>query len=317
MTPPATPSSGPDRPATHSPATPRRATHRLTLPSRRGAPARELVLGPRTLVMGIVNVTPDSFSDGGRDAEAATAHALRLVDEGADLLDVGGESTRPGAAEVPAEEQERRVIPVIERLAAACPGVPLSIDTRSAAVARAAVAAGASIVNDVSGLAHDLAMRGTIASLGVPAVVMHMRGSPADMRERATYGDVVEDVLAELRVLLQAAREAGCRQLLADPGLGFAKTAEQSASLLAATPRFAELGVPVLVGSSRKRFLSLAAPDREGEPVSETRRAASIAAAALAAYLGAHVVRVHDVAACAQAVRLADLLAAPRPSTST
>ena len=287
-----------------------RATYRLALPPRGGGPLRELLLGSRTLVMGIVNVTPDSFSDGGAhaDADAAVAHALRLADEGADLLDVGGESTRPGASEVPAAEQERRVLPVIERLAAARPDVPLSIDTRSAAVARAAGAAGASGVNDVSGLAHDPEMRRTGASLGVPAVVMHMRGTPADMRERSTYGDVVEDVLSELRHLLLAAREAGCSQLLADPGLGFAKTAAQSAALLAATPRFAELGVPVLVGPSRKSFLALAAPARGDEPPAAARRAVSVAAAALAAFLGAHVVRVHDVAACAGAVRLADLL---------
>ena len=263
--------------------------------------------------MGIVNVTPDSFSDGGAhaDADSATAHALVLADEGADLLDIGGESTRPGASEVPAAEQERRVLPVIERLAAARPEIPLSIDTRSAAVARAAVAAGASIVNDVSGLAHDPEMRRTVASLGVPAVVMHMRGSPADMRGRSAYGDVVADVLSELRHLLLAAREEGCAQLFADPGLGFAKTAAQSAALLAATPRFAELGVPVLVGPSRKSFLALAAPARGDGPSAETRRAASVAAAALAAFLGAHVVRVHDVAACAAAVRLADLLCGP------
>lgn len=260
--------------------------------------------------MGIVNVTPDSFSDGGLHADpgAAVGHALRLVEDGADLLDVGGESTRPGAAEVPAEEQARRVLPVIEGIAARAPEVPVSIDTRSAVVARAAVAAGASIVNDVSGLAHDPAMRATVAALGVPAIVMHMRGTPADMKERAVYGDAVGEVLAELGDLLRSARGAGCRHLLADPGLGFAKTAAQSAALLAATPRFADLGAPLVVGPSRKSFLALAATARGGRPPAEERFAASVAAAALAAFLGAHVVRVHDVAACADAVRLADLM---------
>jgi len=189
---------------------PPRARHELPLPRRPGRPA-SLVLGERTLVMGIVNVTPDSFSDGGAHAtpDAAVAHALRLVEEGADLLDVGGESTRPGAAEVPADEQVRRVVPVIAALTERAPHVPLSVDTRSAGVAREAVAAGASIVNDVSGLAHDAGMRAAVAELGVPAVVMHMRGTPADMRERTEYGDVVADVVAELAARLGEARAAG------------------------------------------------------------------------------------------------------------
>lgn len=290
-------------PSPHGPAP--RARHEVPLPRRPGRPA-SLVLGERTLVLGIVNVTPDSFSDGGRhgDAAAAVAHALRLVEEGADLLDVGGESTRPGAAEVPADEQRRRVLPVIEALAARVPHVPLSVDTRSAAVARDALAAGAAVVNDVSGLAHDPAMREVVAASGAPAIVMHLRGTPADMRERAVYGDVAEDVLAELRGALDAARAAGCRHLLADPGIGFAKTAAQSAALLAALPRLAPLGVPLVVGASRKSFL---APVRPGAPA-DARVVASAAAAALAAWLGAHVVRVHDVAATLEAVRTADLL---------
>lgn len=289
-------------------APPPRARFTLPLPPRPGSP-ESLVLGARTLVLGIVNVTPDSFSDGGRHPTpaAATDHALRLADEGADLLDVGGESTRPGAAEVPEDEQRRRVLPVIEALARRRPDVPVSVDTRSAAVARDAVAAGASIVNDVSGLAHDPAMAAAVAALGVPAIVMHLRGTPRDMSARTEYADVAADVLAELRARLDAARAAGCRHLLADPGLGFAKTPEQTAAVLAATPRFAELGVPLVVGASRKRFLALAA-SRGDLPPAEGRRDASVAAAALAAWLGAHVVRVHDVAASVDAVRVADLL---------
>ncbi len=277
---------------------------RRELPLPHGA---TLVTGERTLVVGIVNVTPDSFSDGGRSAAAARAHAEQLAAEGADVLDIGGESTRPGAAEVPVDEQLRRVLPLVRDLTRALPGVPLSIDTRSAAVARAAVDAGASLVNDVSGLAHDPAMRATVASLGVPAIVMHMRGTPADMRGRSDYGDVVGEVLRELRALLDAARAAGVAHVVADPGLGFAKTAEQSAALLAATPRFAELDAPLLVGPSRKSFLALATQGREGAP-DAVRRDASVAAAALAAWLGADLVRVHDVRACGDAVRLADAL---------
>ncbi len=263
--------------------------------------------------MGIVNATPDSFSDGGAhaDADAAAAHAERLVAEGADLLDVGGESTRPGAADVPADEQIRRVVPVIERLVRRGVAAPISVDTRSARVAREAVAAGAALVNDVSGLSHDPAMRATVAELGAPAVVMHMRGGPADMKARAVYGDVVAEVLDELRAALDAARRAGVRHVIADPGVGFAKTAEQSLALVGALPRFAELGAAVLVGPSRKSFLAHATGEHASAappPPAVARLPASVAAAALCAWLGAHVVRVHDVAACRDAVRLADAL---------
>jgi dihydropteroate synthase len=263
--------------------------------------------------MGIVNATPDSFSDGGAhaDVESATAHALRLVEEGADLLDVGGESTRPGAAEVPEDEQIRRVVPVIEGLVRRGVAVPISIDTRGARVAREAVAAGARIVNDVSGLTFDPAMRAAVAELDVPAVVMHMRGVPADMRSRAAYADVVLEVLDELRAALDAARAAGVRHVFADPGLGFAKAAEHSFALFAALPRFAALDAPLVVGASRKSFLASVAggsPSAAAPPPAVGRLHASVAAAALAAWLGAHVVRVHDVAACRDAVRLADAL---------
>jgi len=279
---------------------------RFEFPLPRG---RTLSLGARTLVMGIVNVTPDSFSDGGRHAEtdAALAHATRLVAEGADLLDIGGESTRPGATEIPCDEQVRRVVPLIRELSERFPDVPLSIDTRSAAVARTAVEAGAAIVNDVSALAHDPAMAATVADLGAPAILMHMRGTPADMRDRAEYGDVVEDVISELRERVDAARAAGVEHVIADPGIGFAKTPEQSAALLAATPRFVSLGVPLLVGPSRKSFLTLATGERDGDPA-RTRLAATVAASALAALLGADVLRVHDVQACGDAIRLADVL---------
>jgi dihydropteroate synthase len=268
-----------------------------------------LRLGERPLVMAILNVTPDSFSDGGRHADTGSAlrHAERLVAEGADLLDVGGESTRPGADEIPDEEQLRRLLPVVRELRVRHPGIPISIDTRSAVVARTTVAAGAHIVNDVSGLGHDPGMAAAVAECGAPAVVMHMRGSPADMRERTGYTDLVDDVLAELGRRLDTARAAGIRSVIADPGIGFAKTAEQSAALLAATPRFLDLGVPLLVGPSRKSFLALATGDRAGPP-DTTRLHASVAAATVAALLGAHIVRVHDVTACADGMRLAHAL---------
>jgi len=290
--------------ATPAPPPPR-LTH-FEFPLRGGG---RLTLGERTLVMGIVNVTPDSFSDGGRHAgtEAALAHATRLIDEGADLLDIGGESTRPGAAEIAVDEQERRVVPLIRALTERFPELPISIDTRNAAVARSAVDAGAAIVNDVSALTHDPAMLGTVAELGVPAILMHMRGSPADMRELTSYEDVVSDVISELAERLDAAREAGVAHVIADPGIGFAKTSEQSAALLAATARFAALDAPILVGPSRKSFLSLATGGRDGDPAT-TRLAASVAASAIAALLGAHIVRVHDVQACGDAIRLADRL---------
>jgi len=261
--------------------------------------------------MGIVNVTPDSFSDGGchDGTEAALAHANRLVHEGANLLDIGGESTRPGASEIDFDEQVRRVVPLIRALAERHPNVPISIDTRSAAVARSAVDAGAAIVNDVSALSHDPAMPATVAELGVPAILMHMRGSPADMRARTGYDDVALDVISELGQRIDAAHAAGVAHVIADPGLGFAKTSEQSAALLAATPHFASLGVPLLVGPSRKSFLVLATGDRPGDPAA-ARRSATVAASALAAFLGAHILRVHDVQACGDATRLADVLRA-------
>jgi len=284
-----------------------------SIPLPHGGP---LVLGQRTLLMGIVNVTPDSFSDGGRHAtpEAALAHAQALVEAGAGILDVGGESTRPGAPEQTPEVQLGRVLPVLRGARERWPGVPLSIDTRSAEVARAAVAAGAAIVNDISGLTHDADMRSAVADLGVPAVVMHMRGTPADMRARTEYDDVVGDVLLEQQLLLDQAREAGVAHVIADPGLGFAKTAEQSLALLRATPRFVALGVPLLVGPSRKSFLrpfTEEEEERDGAPPDVARRDATIAAAALAAYLGAHIVRVHDVASCRAAIALADALREP------
>lgn len=256
--------------------------------------------------MGIVNVTPDSFSDGGHlgSVELAVEHAEGLIADGADLLDLGGESTRPGATEIPADEQCARVLPVVRALRERGHDLPVSVDTRSAAVARAAVEAGADLVNDVSGLHHDPAMRATVAELGVPAIVMHMRGTPADMRRRTEYHDVVRDVLDELGRTLDAARAAGVRELVADPGIGFAKTAEQSMALLAATRRLHALDVPLLVGPSRKSFLAEVSGEDPGAKPAEARHDATTAAVTWCASQGTHVVRVHDVRSAAAACRL-------------
>jgi dihydropteroate synthase len=267
---------------------------------------RPLPVGERTLVMGVVNVTPDSFSDGGRhlEPEAAVRHGLRLVEEGADLLDVGGESTRPGAAGVSAEEQVRRVVPVIRELASAV-DVPISVDTRSAAVAREALQAGASVVNDVSGLRHDPGMAGVCAEHGCAVVLMHMRGTPADMRERTDYDDVVADVVAELRGAMDAAVAAGVdpERIAVDPGIGFAKTAAQSFRLVADLGALAALGRPVVLGVSRKSFLGSVLDVPPEERLLGT--AAAIVAGILA---GARIVRVHDVRPTVQVARVADAI---------
>jgi dihydropteroate synthase len=262
----------------------------------------------RCAVMGVVNVTPDSFSDGGQwfDSDVAVKHGLDLVAAGADIVDVGGESTRPGAPRVDEAEELRRVIPVVRRLAAA--KVTVSVDTMRASVAERALEAGACLVNDVSGGLADPAMVPFVASARVPFVVMHWRGQSIDMNNRAVYADVVEEVLAELRARLDAVVAAGVdpERLIVDPGLGFAKDAEHDLALMAHLDRLHTLGRPVLVAASRKRFLGrvLARPDGTAPPARE-RDAATAAVSALAAREGAWAVRVHEVAATADAVRVA------------
>ncbi|MDT0446879.1 dihydropteroate synthase [Streptomyces johnsoniae] len=262
----------------------------------------------RCAVMGVVNITPDSFSDGGRwfDAESAVKRGMDLVAEGADLIDVGGESTRPGATRVDEAEELRRVVPVVRELAGL--GVVVSVDTMRASVARASVAAGAHLVNDVSGGRADPAMVPAVAAAGVPFVVMHWRGQSIDMNDRAVYADVVGEVVAELRTSVERAVAGGIdpKRLIADPGLGFAKQAEHDLALVAATGRLrAELGLPVLIAASRKRFLgrALARPGAAPPPARE-RDAATAAVSALAAHAGAWAVRVHEVRASADAVRV-------------
>jgi dihydropteroate synthase len=254
---------------------------------------RTLTFGRRPLIMGIVNVTPDSFSDGGRfvDPQAAVDHALTLIDEGADILDIGGESTRPYATPIDAEEERRRVLPVIERLADAT-DVPISIDTSKALVAAGALELGAEIVNDVTGLFGDPMMLPLVTASGAAACAMHMQGTPQTMQDNPQYGDVVAEILAflqERRELLVAFGMAPDRICL-DPGIGFGKTHQHNLTLMAHLDRFHELGCPVLAGPSRKGFLGKLLGSKEAD------RAAATAGAALAAAVqGVQVVRIHDV----------------------
>ncbi|MEU6895205.1 dihydropteroate synthase [Streptomyces sp. NPDC046557] len=277
-----------------------------------GATARGRVTGlpewDRCAVMGVVNVTPDSFSDGGRwfDTTAAVKRGLDLVAQGADLVDVGGESTRPGATRVDAEEELRRVVPVVRGLAAE--GVVVSVDTMRAEVAARAVAAGARLVNDVSGGLADPGMIPAVAAAEVPFVVMHWRGFSAGMNSLAVYGDVLAEVTAELRDRVDAVVAGGIapERLVVDPGLGFAKNAEHDLALVAHLRELRELGYPLLVAASRKRFLGrvLAGADAAPPPARE-RDAATAAVSAIAAHQGAWAVRVHEVRATADAVRVA------------
>jgi dihydropteroate synthase len=266
----------------------------------------------RCRVMGVINVTPDSFSDGGSfaDTDTAVKHGLQLLAEGADILDVGGESTRPGADRVDADTERRRVEPVVAELAAA--GAVVSVDTMRASTAAAALAAGARIVNDVSGGLADPDLPRVVAEAGVPYVVMHWRAHSADMQAHAAYDDVVADVSAELCERLDAVVAAGvsAEQVVLDPGLGFAKTAEHNWSLLARLDALIAIGRPVLVGASRKSFLgSLLADGDVARPVDE-RDDATAAVSALAAAAGAWGVRVHEVRASVDAVRVAARLRA-------
>jgi len=260
----------------------------------------------RLVVVGVLNVTPDSFSDGGRytSIDDAVAHAVTMREQGADLIDIGGESTRPGAQRVGADEEARRVLPVIRELAAA--GVPLSIDTYRASVAAEALAAGVSVVNDVSGGLADASMAAVVREAGCPWILMHWRGHSDRMQELARYDDVVKDVRAELLERVDAAVAAGVPEssLVIDPGLGFAKTAAHNWALLGALETLVETGLPVLVASSRKSFLGvlLAGPDGAPRPVGE-REDATTALTAYCALRGAWGVRVHDVRPSVDAAR--------------
>lgn len=275
---------------------------------REGGTVQGLPDWGRCAVMGVVNVTPDSFSDGGRwfDTTAAVKHGLHLVTEGADLVDVGGESTRPGASRVDEDEELRRVVPVVRGLASE--GVLVSVDTMRASVAEQAVAAGAVLVNDVSGGLADPAMVPAVAAAGVPFVVMHWRGFSQDMNSRAVYTDVVAEVVAELRERMDAVIAGGVdpARIVVDPGLGFAKQAPHDLTLIAHQAELRALGRPLLVAASRKRFLGHVLSGGAGAPPpARERDAATAAISAIAALQGAWAVRVHEVRATADAVRVA------------
>jgi len=266
-----------------------------------------LVLGPRTLVMGVINVTPDSFSDGGRALDPAQAVdiAQAMQAAGADLIDVGGESTRPGAEPVAAAQELARVMPVLKALAARI-DIPISIDTYKAEVAAAALDEGAAIVNDISAFEYDSNMGRLVAARGVPVILMHTRGRPQDMYAHADYGDVVEEVIADLQRSILRAEDSGVSrtQLMVDPGIGFAKKASHSVAVLAGIERVAGLGLPVVIGPSRKSFLTSATG-----PLQAADRDWATTAAVTAAILGgAHIVRVHAVDNMVHVVRVADSL---------
>jgi dihydropteroate synthase len=272
--------------------------------------SRTLDLGERTLIMGVLNITPDSFSDGGAylDSEAAIAHALQLERDGADILDIGGESTRPGATPISSVQELRRILPVIQVLRDKL-RIPISVDTRRADVAEAALAAGAEILNDVSGLRTDARLGEVARRARAPLILMHMRGTPQTMQRGPFARDVLRDVTSGLRDALARAKRAGLAktQLLLDPGIGFGKKHGQNFEILARLPEFARLGCPIVIGTSRKSFLGKALA-RPGDPsVPANERLLGTAATVTASILsGAHIVRVHEVAEMVQVARVAD-----------
>lgn len=264
-------------------------------------------LGRRTLVMGILNVTPDSFSDGGRffSLESAVAHARQLIREGADIIDVGGESTRPGAEPVPAEEELRRVLPVIRAIRKEF-SVPISIDTYKAIVAEAALAAGANIVNDISALRFDPQMVEVVAHARVPIVLMHMLGTPQTMQQNPVYTDVVREIKEFLGERIAFARAHGIREIIIDPGIGFGKTVAHNVEILRRLSELKDLGCPILIGTSRKSFIGkLGGTEENPLPISE-RLEGTIASNVIAVLHGAQIVRVHDVAAMKRALAIVD-----------
>ncbi len=277
---------------------PQTQSHSVPILLMRG---RRLVLD-RPLVMGVLNVTPDSFSDGGRylDPDAAVKHALEMVEEGADLIDIGAESSRPGAEPVSEAEELHRLIPVVQEVCRHV-SVPVSVDTTKAAVARAAIEAGAAVVNDISAGQADPAMTGVVAEAGAGLVLMHRQGTPQTMQRAPQYGSVVDDVRDFLRGRMQAAEQAGiaAEQILLDPGIGFGKNLEHNLTLLAGLDAFQSLGRPILVGVSRKAFIGEVLGRRTDDRLMGT--AAAVAAALLR---GAGMVRVHDVKAMQDVVRM-------------
>ena len=272
--------------------------------------AHELVLGPRSLIMGVLNLTPDSFSDGGNYPSVAHAvkAALAMQRAGADILDVGAESTRPGSHGVSAAEEIARLLPVLEALRGRLK-IPISVDTRKAAVAEIALGAGAEILNDVTGLRHDPRLAEVAAQHGAGLVLMHMRGTPETMQKMPFAKDVLQDVIAGLRKSIVAARQAGVAKsrIVVDPGIGFGKSFEQNYELLAKLPELAKLRYPLLVGTSRKGFIGKTLASKQGKAAPADQRIWGTATTVAASILnGAHIVRVHDVLEMAQVARIAD-----------
>jgi dihydropteroate synthase len=284
---------------------PRRKRYRLKLPSR------TLLLGERTLLMGVLNVTPDSFSDGGKffSLRHAIEGALAIERAGADILDIGAESTRPGSVGISAAEELQRLLPVLEALRGRLK-IPISVDTQKAGVAEIALGAGAAMLNDISGLKNDPRIAEVAAKFYVPLILMHMRGTPRTMQKQPFAKNVLKDVIAGLRHSVAIARRAGVRksQIILDPGIGFGKGFQQNYELLARLPELAKLGYPLLVGTSRKGFLG-ATLARRGNPAPPEARIWGTAATVTASILGgAHIVRVHEVAEMAQVAKVADAM---------
>ncbi|HXJ47011.1 MAG TPA: dihydropteroate synthase [Candidatus Dormibacteraeota bacterium] len=270
-----------------------------------------LVLGRKTLVMGVLNVTPDSFSDGGKflNVRQAVEHALRMQRDGADIIDIGAESTRPGSDEIPVAEELARLLPILESLRGKLK-IPTSVDTQKAAVAEIAIGAGAAMINDVSGLRHDPRLAEVVAHHAVPLVLMHMRGTPRTMQKLPFAKYVMKDVVNGLKKSVSIARKAGVAKskIIVDPGIGFGKSSEQNYELLAKLGEIAKLGYPLLVGTSRKGFLGRTLARNRG-PAPPEKRIWGTAATVTASILGgAHIVRVHDVEEMAQVARIADAI---------
>jgi dihydropteroate synthase len=276
--------------------------------------SRELQLGPRTLVMGILNVTPDSFSDGGKflSRDYAVGHAIQMLDEGADIIDIGGESTRPGAkvaeSGIAADEELARVMPVVEDILRERPGTIISVDTYKAEVARTAVSRGVEIINDVSALRWDALMPATLADLGCGVILMHTRGRPEEWRTLTPSPDIVAEVKSDLRAWSGAAVGAGIarERIMLDPGFGFGKNFEQNYPLLARLGELHELGFPLVSGTSRKSFIGRTLARGGKDAPAEERLYGTLATVVASVLTGAHVVRVHDVRPAADAVRVAD-----------
>ncbi|MGB7281430.1 MAG: dihydropteroate synthase [Candidatus Acidiferrum sp.] len=276
--------------------------------------SQTLLLGDRTLVMGVLNITPDSFSDGGKydQPELAVEHALAMEKDGADLLDIGGESTRPGSVEILASEELDRILPVLEALRERLK-IPLSVDTRRSTVAELAIRAGAQLINDVSGLKSDVRIATVAAKYGAPLILTNLRGEPATMQNGPFVRNVMQEVVAGLRASVAKARKAGVpkSQIILDPGIGFGKSHSQNYELLQKLPQLASLGYPLLVGTSRKGFLG-ATLARDGKPAPPEQRIWGTAATVTASIMGgAHIVRVHDVAEMVKVARVADCIVNP------